>query len=114
VASKPAEKAPGWFTRILMPELVEIKGELKNVNTRIDGLDSKIDSKVESLTNELRADIGRVESKVEGLDERLSSKMDSLRNELKSDIQDLDKRLDIVQRLTIVEAKLRENESKAH
>ena len=70
-----------------MPELVEIKGELKNISTRIDALDSKIDS----VRNELKADLSRVESRVE----------------------DLDKRLDIVQRLTILEAKQRDQEAKS-
>ena len=57
MASKLVEKAPGWFTRILMPELVEIKGELKNINTRIESTNGRIDSldsKIDSLRNELK------------------------------------------------------------
>jgi flagellar capping protein FliD len=83
MASKIAEKAPGWFTRILMPEIVEIKGELKNINTRIDELDK-----------------------------RLTSRIDSVNDKLSAKIDDLDKRLDIVQRLTILEAKQIEAEAK--
>jgi peptidoglycan hydrolase CwlO-like protein len=74
MASKLAEKAPGWFNRILMPELVEIKRELKNINTTIDSLDSKIDS----VRNELKADISRVESKVEADLARVESKVEEL------------------------------------
>jgi len=99
LASKIAEKAPGWFTKILMPELVEIKGELKNINMRIDALDSKVDS----VRNELKADISRAESKIEDLDkrltaqitevdERLSSKLDS-DQKLSAKVDDVDKRL---------------------
>ncbi|MGI0081118.1 MAG: hypothetical protein ACRECH_16025, partial [Nitrososphaerales archaeon] len=67
-------------------QLAEIRGDAKAVNTKIDGLDEKIDMKVDSLRNELKADIQRVDSSV----------------------KDLDERLDIVQRLTLVEAKLKE------
>jgi DNA repair exonuclease SbcCD ATPase subunit len=90
MASKIAEKAPGWVTRILLPEIAEMKGELKNVNTRIDELDKRLSDKIDSLRNELKSDISRVDSSV----------------------GDLDKRLDIVQRLSVLEAKLRESETK--
>lgn len=130
MSSKIAEKAPGWFTRILMPELVEIKGDLKNINTRIDATNSKIEeldkrltSRIDSTRNELKSDISHVESKVEDLDKRLTAqitevdkrlttKIDSGNEKLSAKIEDLDKRLDIVQRLTILEAKQREAESK--
>ncbi|MDG7000698.1 MAG: hypothetical protein JRN15_16510 [Nitrososphaerota archaeon] len=104
MASKIAEKAPGWFSRILMPELAEIKGELKNVHTRIDALDAKVDS----VKNEMKSDIARVETKVEELDKRLSNKIDSVDQKLSNKIDDLDKRLDIVQRLSVLEAKVAE------
>lgn len=84
MASKIAEKAPSWFTRILMPEIVEIKGELKNLNTRMDELDKRLTDKIDSTRNELKSEISRVDSRVE----------------------DLDKRLDIVQRLSVLEAKV--------
>jgi len=104
MASKIAEKAPGWFTRILMPELVEIKGELKSINTRIDSLDSRIDSldsKIDSVRNELKSDISRVDSRVEEMDKRLTSEIHGVKDSL-----------NIVQRLTILEAKQRETETK--
>ncbi len=62
MASKIAEKAPSWFTRLLMPELVEIKGELKNVNTRIDELDKRLTGRLDSL------------------DSKMESRLDSLNN----------------------------------
>lgn len=82
--SKVAEKVPTWLTRILLPEIAEIKGELKNINPRIEATNTRIDS----LRNELKADIGRVDSRVE----------------------DLDKRFGMAQRLAVVEAKIRERE----
>jgi len=88
MASKLAEKAPGWSTRILVPELVEIKGELKNINTRIDA----------------------VSTRIEELDKRLSAKIDHIDEKLSNKIEDLDKRLDIVQRLSVLEAKVKEKQ----
>ncbi len=93
MASKVAKAAQGGIRAWLMREineikvqLAEIRGDAKAVNTKIDGMDEKIDMKVDSLRNELKADIQRVDSSV----------------------KDLDERLDIVQRLTLVEAKLKE------
>ncbi len=108
MASKIAEKAPGWVTRILLPEIAEMKGELKNINTRIDALDSKIDS----VRNELKADIARVESKVQADIARLESKVQADIARLESIVLDLDKRLDIVQRLSVLEVKVREKEER--
>jgi predicted nucleic acid-binding Zn-ribbon protein len=42
MASKLAEKAPGWFTRLLLPEIQEMKGEMKATNTKIDGLSKEV------------------------------------------------------------------------
>ena len=67
-----------------MPELESIKGELKAINTRIEELDKG----VESLRNEM---IARFEA--------VNSRIDSL-----------DKRLDIAERLAVIEAKLREHD----
>ena len=38
-----AEKVPGWLEKILLPQLGELKGEIKAVNGRLTGLESKID-----------------------------------------------------------------------
>ena len=109
MASKIAEKAPSWFTRLLMPEIAEIKGELKNINTRIDSTNTRIDE----MDKRLGSRIDSVNGRIDEMNERLGSKIDSVRNELKSEIsrvdsriEDLDKRLDIVQRLSVLEAKV--------
>jgi len=96
MASKIAEKAPGWFTRILMPEIIEIKGELKNINTRIHELDKRLTDKIDSTRNELKSDISRVDSRIDEMDKRLTSRIDSGNEKLSAKIDDLDKRLDIV------------------
>jgi chromosome segregation ATPase len=95
MASKIAEKAPSWLTRILLPEIAEIRGELKSLNSRIDSTNVKIDEMDK-----------RVISKIDDLDKRLSEND----RRLSEKFDDLDKRLDMAQRLAVVEAKLRERE----
>jgi len=113
MVSKIAEKTPSWLTRILMPEIAEIKGELKSINARIDSSNTRIDS-TNTRIDEMDK---RLTSSIDELDRRLTTRIDSLRNELKADIGkvdsrviELDKRLDMAQRLAVVEAKLRERE----
>ena len=67
MASMIAEKAPGLVYTDFDARARRDQGELKNINTRIDSLDLKIDS----VRNELKADISRVDSRVEELDKRL-------------------------------------------
>ena len=90
-----APKIPAWIQRILLPELESIRGELKAVNARIDAL--KIS--------------------MEEMDRRLTSQIQSLRNEMiakfetvNSRIDSLEKRLDVAERLAVIEAKLREHD----
>lgn len=90
-----ASKIPAWIQRILLPELESIRGELKTVNARIDAL--KIS--------------------MEEMDRRLTSQIQSLRNEMiakfeavNSRIDSLEKRLDVAERLAVIEAKLREHD----
>ena len=78
-----AERIPGWLERILLPQISELKGEIKVVLERIDGLDEKLTLRVDEL------------------DKRLSVKID-----------DLDKRLDVAQRLALVEEQVRELRSR--
>ncbi len=40
----PVEKIPSWLERLLLPKLIEISGDIKAFNARIDALDDKIDS----------------------------------------------------------------------
>ena len=89
MATKVAGAAKDGIRAWLMPEindikvqLAEIKGDIKATTERIRALDTKIDS----VRNELKADIARADSRVE----------------------DLDKRLDIAQRLAVLEAKVKE------
>jgi predicted nuclease with TOPRIM domain len=79
-----AEKVPGWLERVLLPQISELKGEIKVVHSEINRLDQKIES----------------------LDEKLGNKIDSLDEKLSQRLDDLDKRLDVTQRLAAVEARV--------
>ncbi len=104
-----AEKVPGWLERVLLPQISELKGEVKVVNARIDDLDAKIVGLDEKLS-------GRMDSlgeKIDGVERRLESKIDEVDRRLGSKIDDLDKRLDTTQRLAVVETQLKELKAKA-
>ena len=81
-----AEKVPGWLERVLLPQISEVKGELKAMNTRIVGLEGKMEGEFKAVHSE----ITRVE-------EKLGTKID-----------ELDKRLEVTQRLAVVEEQVKE------
>jgi GTP-dependent phosphoenolpyruvate carboxykinase len=60
--------------RFLTPQLNEIKGELKAINTRIDALDEKMDIKITAL----------------------DEKVDLIKSELKADIEHLNEKVDLM------------------
>jgi len=79
-----AEKVPGWVERVLLPQIGEIKGELRAMNARMDG--------------EFKA----VHSEIRRAEEVLGVKIDGL-----------EKRMDVTQRLAVVEEQLKELRSQA-
>jgi Skp family chaperone for outer membrane proteins len=85
-----AVRVPGWLERVLLPQLNELKGELRAMNARIDG-------EFRSIHSEIR----RVDGKIDSLDRRLEAKVDSL-----------DKRMDMTQRGAAFEERIREFEAK--
>jgi hypothetical protein len=82
--------AAGSLERLLLPRLNSIDGELKSINTRIDSLNAKMDS----MKNELRTEI------------------DSNKSEIKTEIRALSEKVDILPRLAVLEAKIKELERK--
>lgn len=79
-----AGKVPGWLERVLLPQISELKGELKAMNARIEG-----EFKV-------------VHSEIKRVEETLGTKID-----------ELDRRVDVTQRLAAVEEQLKELRAKA-
>jgi len=89
------QRSPPGSREYSYPSLSLSGGELKTVNARIDAL--KIS--------------------MEEMDRRLTSQIQSLRNEMiakfeavNSRIDSLEKRLDVAERLAVIEAKLREHD----
>ena len=64
MASKIAEKAPGWVARILLPEIQEMKGEMKAINVRIDGLSKEVQStnkRIDDLKDYLKENLNVIQ-----------------------------------------------------
>ena len=99
-----AEKVPGWLEKILLPQMSELRGELKSVNGRIDGLQGKIEGRFEALGGK----IGGLEDKMEGQFAAVHSEIRRLDGKMEA----LDKRIDVSDRLAAVEGKIRELEAK--
>ena len=120
-----AEKIPGWLERVLLPQISDLKGEIKVVNARIDGLDAKIvgldgklsgrmdglGEKIDGVEERLESKIDevdrRLESKIDDVEKRLETRIDEVDKRLGAKIDDLDKRLDMTQRLAVVETQLK-------
>jgi tetrahydromethanopterin S-methyltransferase subunit G len=77
-----AEKVPGWLERILLPQIGELKGEIRAINARFDGLEGKVEGEFAAVHSEIKRLDGKIES--------------------------LDKRIDFSQRLAVVEEKIQE------
>ena len=73
-----AEKVPGWLQRILLPQISELKGDIKRLEGRIDGVDGRIegvDSRIEGVEGTIEGIEGRiegVEGKIEGLEGQIN------------------------------------------
>ena len=85
-----AEKVPGWIERVLLPQISDLKGELKAMDAKMD------------------AEFRVVHSELGSLDQKLSQRIDGTNRRL----DDSDKKLDVVQRVAVLEAKVQELQSK--
>ena len=99
-----AARVPGWLERVLLPQLEEVKGEVKALRSELIGevktLGARMDggfAKGEGELEAVRSEIMRLDEKVGSADQKLGTKID-----------DLDKRMDVVQRLAVVEGKVHE------
>lgn len=107
------EKVPGWLERVLLPEISEVKGELKAINGRIDGEFKAVHSEMEAMDARMDSEFRGVHSEIRGVEERLGTKVDELDKRMSTKIDELDKRMDMTQRLAVVEEQLKELRTRA-
>jgi predicted nucleic acid-binding Zn-ribbon protein len=100
----PVEKVPSWIKQVLMPELSEIKGELKAIHTRIDSVEAQIGS----LRNEMNSKFEGLNYRFEKVDERIAS----LRTEMNVRLDSLEKRIPVIEELTALKLKIAEIEKR--
>ncbi len=62
-----ASKVPGWLERVLLPQLNELKGEIKALDARVGGFESKVEGEFKAVHSEVR----RLDEKIDGLDKRM-------------------------------------------
>ena len=75
------------FQDLIAPELHAIRGDLRLVDQKIDGVDARLATKIDAI-----------DQKLDGVDARLTTKIDSLKSELLAEIRRLDTRIDGVDR----------------
>ena len=78
------------FQDIVAPEIHELRGEIRRVDQKIDGVDARLNIRLDALDN-----------KIDNVDQRLTAKLDALRTEtvsmkgeLIAEIRRLDTRID--------------------
>ena len=98
---------------LIVPDLREIKSDVKGLQSEIKRLDEKIDLHSTRLDEKIEAQGARVDDKISSLrNEMLSlrNEMLSLRNEMLSEFQRLDERVDLTvhirERLVSLEARM--------
>ena len=89
-----ADRTLSWLQRVLLPELSEVKGEIKAIHSEI----KRIDGKADSLRNEMSTNF-------EAVDLRFDS--------LSTTIAGLEKRMDVADRLTRLESEVSQLKAKA-
>jgi tetrahydromethanopterin S-methyltransferase subunit G len=109
---KMAEEVPSWLERVHLPQMSELKGEVKVIHTRIDGLGEKMEGAERRLESRIGEVDKRLRDKTDEVDKRLESKIDGVDMRLGAKIDGLDKRLDTTRRLAVVEAQLKELRAK--
>lgn len=94
-----AEKIPSWLERVLLPRVSEITGELKAVNSHIDGMEKRIDK----LENSLEAFRGATMTRDELLPrfEALHTRLDAI-----------EKRIPVIEKLAEIEVRPTQVEKK--
>ena len=84
---------------VLAPEIQALKAEIKRLDERITGLEEKMVVRLEGLQQEMVVQIKRLEERISGGE----GKMESLRNELLAEIKRVDGKVDNVKNELLAE-----------
>jgi len=100
LAKKAIGNVPSWISRILLPEIrtivkEEISSQISTLDAKISALDSKLEEKSKSL-----------DSKFEERTKALDAKISSLRNEMIARFDSIEKRLPLIERMALIEARI--------
>jgi Skp family chaperone for outer membrane proteins len=72
-------KAPSWVTRVLLPEIGEMKGDIRALDTKVD-----------SLRTEFRSELKVMQTKLDSPDKKLD--IDRRMTVVEAKLKDLEKR----------------------
>lgn len=64
------------FQDIIAPELRELRGDIQRLEQKIDGVDTRLSTKIDSLRAELLAEIRRLDARIDGMDRELRTAID--------------------------------------
>jgi hypothetical protein len=64
------------FQDIIAPELHALRGDIRLLDQKIDAVDARLTIKLDSLRNEMIAEIRRVDTRIEGVDRELRTAID--------------------------------------
>jgi len=107
LAKKIAEKIPTWISRILLPEIRNIvKEEISNQLKPIEAKISALDEKIEERTKSLEAKISALDMKIEERTKALEAEISALRNEMNARFDSIEKRLPLIERIALLEARM--------
>ncbi|MEM3386906.1 MAG: hypothetical protein QXN08_04455 [Nitrososphaerales archaeon] len=119
MVEKAVERVPRWVARFLLPEIRSlVRTELADLRTYVDDRFKAFDEKLKAFDEKLKAfdeklkafneKLAAFDEKFKAFDERLIS----LRNETMVRFDSLEKRLDVLQRVAVLEAEVKELKQK--
>src|SRR5262245_55207051 len=82
------------FQDIVAPEIHELRGEIRRLDQKIDGVDALVTLKIGGLDEEIGNLDARLSNKIDHLDVRLTTKVDALRTEVVAELRRVDNRID--------------------
>jgi hypothetical protein len=83
-------KAPSWATRLLLPDIGEMKGDIKSLDTRITEMDKRHTTNIDALRNEIRSEFKVMHTKLDSIAKDLDTQREIAI--LKTKVAELEKR----------------------